>query len=104
MSQKDLFPEEPSPPPVLSVWQLTAQIKDLLENSFGSVWVAGEISNLARPQSGHCYLTLKDDQAQIPCGHVAERGRPGASSTCTTAWKWFAAGGSTSMPRGAATS
>ena len=52
---------------MLSVWQLTAQIKDLLEASFGSVWVAGEISNLARPQSGHCYLTLKDDQAQIPC-------------------------------------
>jgi exodeoxyribonuclease VII large subunit len=29
------------------------------------VWVAGEVSNFARPQSGHCYFTLKDDQAQI---------------------------------------
>ena len=29
------------------------------------VWVAGEISNFARPQSGHCYLTLKDDRAQL---------------------------------------
>jgi exodeoxyribonuclease VII large subunit len=61
-------PAKPSAgPQVLSVWQLTAQIKDLLEASFGGVWVTGEISNLARPQSGHCYLTLKDDQAQIHC-------------------------------------
>jgi exodeoxyribonuclease VII large subunit len=63
----DLPPKQASSPPVLTVWQLTAQIKDLLEVSFGSVWVAGEISNLARPRSGHCYLTLKDDQAQISC-------------------------------------
>jgi exodeoxyribonuclease VII large subunit len=49
----------------LSVAQLTAQIKDALEGEFPSVWVAGEISNYSRPQSGHCYFTLKDDQAQI---------------------------------------
>lgn len=49
----------------LTVSQLTAQIKGLLENQFTSVWVAGEISNFSRPQSGHCYFTLKDDQAQI---------------------------------------
>src|ERR671915_91766 len=49
----------------LSVSQLTAQIKDALEGEFPSVWVAGEISNCSRPQSGHCYFTLKDDQAQI---------------------------------------
>ncbi|MEX2560084.1 MAG: exodeoxyribonuclease VII large subunit, partial [Pirellulales bacterium] len=36
-----------------------------LETSFPSVWVGGEISNLSRPQSGHCYLTLKDDRAQL---------------------------------------
>ncbi len=75
MTSYDLFselpddspPQKPAKPQVLSVWQLTAEIKDLLEVSFGSVWVTGEISNLARPQSGHCYLTLKDDQAQIHC-------------------------------------
>jgi exodeoxyribonuclease VII large subunit len=50
---------------VLSVSQLTGQIKGLLEGRFGRVWVGGEISNLSRPQSGHCYLTLKDDLAQI---------------------------------------
>ena len=49
----------------LTVTQLTAQIKDRLEGGFPSVWVAGEISNFARPQSGHCYFSLKDDRAQI---------------------------------------
>jgi exodeoxyribonuclease VII large subunit len=50
---------------VLSVAQLTAQLKDVVESSFSSVWVAGEISNFSRPQSGHCYFTLKDDAAQL---------------------------------------
>jgi exodeoxyribonuclease VII large subunit len=50
---------------VLTVSQLTAGIKDILESTFPSVWVAGEISNFSRPQSGHCYLTLKDDAAQL---------------------------------------
>ena len=50
---------------VLSVSQLTARVKETLENAFPSVWVSGEISNLARPQSGHVYLTLKDEHAQL---------------------------------------
>jgi exodeoxyribonuclease VII large subunit len=49
----------------LTVAQLTAQIKNALEVEFPNVWVAGEISNYSRPQSGHSYFTLKDDQAQI---------------------------------------
>jgi exodeoxyribonuclease VII large subunit len=52
-------------PQALTVSELTASIKDLLEGSFPSVWVAGEVSNFSRPQSGHCYFTLKDDVAQI---------------------------------------
>jgi exodeoxyribonuclease VII large subunit len=55
----------PSAQRPLSVWELTSQIKDLLEAAFPEVWVAGEVSNFARPQSGHCYLTLKDDRAQL---------------------------------------
>lgn len=50
---------------VLSVSQLTAQFKTVVEQQFPSVWVAGEISNFSRPQSGHCYFTLKDDKAQL---------------------------------------
>ena len=49
----------------LSVSQLTRQIKNVLEGSFPSVWVSGEISNLTRPGSGHIYLTLNDSQAQL---------------------------------------
>lgn len=52
-------------PQTLTVSELTARIKDLLEGGFPSVWVSGEVSNFSRPQSGHCYFTLKDDVAQI---------------------------------------
>src|SRR4051812_10022291 len=55
----------PAAQQTLTVAQLTAQIKNTLEGEFPSVWVVGEISNYSRPQSGHCYFTLKDDQAQI---------------------------------------
>jgi exodeoxyribonuclease VII large subunit len=50
---------------VLSVSQFTAQLKSVVESNFSSMWVAGEISNFSRPQSGHCYFTLKDDGAQL---------------------------------------
>lgn len=52
-------------PPVLSVSQLTALIQGTLEMAIPAVWVSGEISNLSQPRSGHIYLTLKDDEAQI---------------------------------------
>ena len=55
----------PSPSHILTVTQLTSQIKNLLEESFPDVWVEGEISNLSIPQSGHAYFTLKDKHAQI---------------------------------------
>jgi exodeoxyribonuclease VII large subunit len=44
---------------------LTAQIKAVLEGDFGEVGLTGEVSNLARPRSGHVYFSLKDDSAQI---------------------------------------
>ncbi len=64
MSQGELFPPE-AQREVLTVGQLTERIKRLLEGEFPAVWVAGEISNFSRPRSGHCYLTLKDEQAQL---------------------------------------
>jgi exodeoxyribonuclease VII large subunit len=50
---------------VLSVGELVSELKSLLEDEFGRVWVVGEISNLHRARSGHSYFTLKDDDAQI---------------------------------------
>lgn len=50
---------------ILTVTELTANIKALLETSFGLLWVTGEISNLRRPASGHIYFTLKDENSQI---------------------------------------
>jgi exodeoxyribonuclease VII large subunit len=50
---------------VLSVGELVSELKSLLEDEFGRVWVVGEISNLHRARSGHSYFTLKDDEAQI---------------------------------------
>ena len=52
---------------VLSVWELTADIKRLLETKVGSVWVSGEITNLRAQSSGHVYFTLKDAAAQLSC-------------------------------------
>ena len=52
---------------VLSVSELTAQVKRLLEKSVGSVWVTGEVTNLRAQSSGHMYFTLKDTAAQLSC-------------------------------------
>jgi exodeoxyribonuclease VII large subunit len=50
---------------ILTVSELTGEIKDLLETQYDEVWVEGEVSNVRRPPSGHIYFTLKDDQSQI---------------------------------------
>ena len=52
-------------PPVISVSQLSSLLKGVVETSFPCVWVAGEISNSTKAASGHYYLTLKDESAQI---------------------------------------
>jgi exodeoxyribonuclease VII large subunit len=49
----------------ISVRDLTATIREVLEQSFDEVWVAGEISNLRAPASGHLYFTLKDATATL---------------------------------------
>ena len=62
----DDAPDTPIPKrKLLSISELTNQIKDYLQSRFSAVWVAGEVSDLARPPSGHVYMTLKDGNAQI---------------------------------------
>jgi exodeoxyribonuclease VII large subunit len=62
----ELFPTETGRH-VLSVSELTAQVKRLLEKSVGQVWVTGEVTNLRAQSSGHMYFTLKDAAAQLSC-------------------------------------
>jgi len=52
---------------VLSVSALTRGLNDLVEAHYDDVWVEGELSNFTRAASGHCYFTLKDEDAQIRC-------------------------------------
>src|SRR6187200_844007 len=52
---------------VLTVSELTRQIRGALETKFRAVWVQGEISNYKLHPSGHQYFTLKDQRAQISC-------------------------------------
>ena len=52
---------------VLSVSELLRSVRDTLERRFPLLWVRGEVSNLSRAGSGHCYFTLKDDGAQVDC-------------------------------------
>jgi exodeoxyribonuclease VII large subunit len=52
---------------VLSVTELTGGLSDLVEEHYDDVWVEGELSNFTRAASGHCYFTLKDEDAQIKC-------------------------------------
>lgn len=52
---------------ILSVTQLTREIREVLEGHIGSVWVEGEISNHRLQSSGHQYFTLKDEGAQLSC-------------------------------------
>jgi exodeoxyribonuclease VII large subunit len=65
-------PEDPPAPPprrpsrqVVSVSQLNAAIRDLLDTQLGELWVEGEISNCRVWNTGHMYFTLKDDTSQI---------------------------------------
>jgi len=61
-----LFLDTPS---VLSVSQVSRYLKELLETDevLQDVWVRGEISGCRMYPSGHCYFTLKDAEAQLPC-------------------------------------
>lgn len=60
---------------VLTVSGLNRTARRLIEDELGSVWVEGEISNLARPSSGHMYWSLKDENAQVRCAMFRQSNR-----------------------------
>ena len=64
MNDSDLLFEEKRPK-IFTVTGLTEKIKELLEHHFDFVWVEAEISNFRSPSSGHYYMVLKDENAQI---------------------------------------
>ena len=51
----------------ISVGELNRKAKHLLESELGKVQVVGEVSNLAKPSSGHMYFTLKDEDGAVRC-------------------------------------
>ena len=59
----------------VTVSQLNREAKRLLESGLARVWVEGEISNLARPASGHVYFRLKDSGAQVAAAFFRQRQR-----------------------------
>ncbi len=54
-----------TPPPALTVSQVTTRIKAQLEGTFRDVWIQGEVSNLKAASSGHVYFSLKDEGAML---------------------------------------
>ncbi len=58
---------------VYTVKQLNSELRGLLEMSYRSIWVTGEISDLATPASGHLYFSLKDNNAVIRCSFFRNR-------------------------------
>ncbi|MCG5516973.1 MAG: exodeoxyribonuclease VII large subunit [Pseudomonadota bacterium] len=62
-------------PPILTVSALNEAVRAELEGSFPLIWVEGELSNLARPASGHLYFSLKDSGAQVRCALFRNRAR-----------------------------
>ena len=58
-----------APRPTRRIWpvrQLVGEVRELIEQEYGDIWVEGEISNYRPAPSGHVYFTLKDADAQLP--------------------------------------
>jgi len=67
MARDLLAADRPEVRDIYTVSRLNREARALLEGGFPPLWVEGEISNLARPSSGHVYFCLKDANAQVRC-------------------------------------
>lgn len=52
---------------IFTVSELNSEVRQLLEENFGQIWIEGEISNFIAASSGHWYFSLKDEDAQVRC-------------------------------------
>lgn len=68
---------------VYAVRELTTYLRELFESDsrLSDVWIAGEVSNVSRPASGHVYFTLKDGDAQLRAVFFARRGQPSSATS-----------------------
>ena len=55
----------PKPGEAYTVSSLAEEVKAILEGTYRTVWVEGEVSGFLAASSGHCYFTLKDAKAQL---------------------------------------
>jgi len=80
-----------------TVTEVTRHIKELLDSNpaLGELWIAGELSNWTKASSGHCYFSLKDDNAEIPC--VMWRGAASRLDFAPSVGDWVQGFGSVSV-------
>jgi exodeoxyribonuclease VII large subunit len=72
LAQSAVLPTRPDRD-IYSVSRLNREVRVLLERGFGSLWLEAEVSNFARPSSGHWYFSLKDADAQVRCAMFRQR-------------------------------
>ena len=60
-------PDSPDRPTAITVSAVNTRARELLEHGLPTLWVVGEVANWRRVSSGHCYFSLRDEHAQLPC-------------------------------------
>jgi len=70
-----MAPPTPADRDIYTPSRLNLEARTLLEGHFPLLWIEGELSNLARPASGHLYFSLKDARAQVRCAMFRNRNR-----------------------------
>lgn len=71
--QAEFPPTDTAARDIYTVSRLNREARAVLEGSFPLIWLEGEVSNLARPSSGHLYFSLKDEAAQVRCAMFRSR-------------------------------
>ena len=61
----EVISDPPVGPKVWSITQVNRAVKEMLESSIDALWIGGEVGQWTRSRPGHCYFTLKDEQAEL---------------------------------------